>query len=518
MKRTVNIFLLIMILSCGMLLSSCSLDEQPRDQIPEAEAYTSHEALYLNTVATLYNYIGGYDEGQGLQGTIRGVYDLQTFGSDEAMIPLRGGDWYDGDLWQAMYEHSWTAGHDLPKNAWLYLYKVVALCNKSLETLEDHKELAGDSYLEWQAEVRALRAMYYWYLLDLFGDVPLVTDNSISMNEVTRESRKRVFEFCEDELMKTVLFLPEEKSTREGDYYGRITQPVAYFVLAKLMLGAEVYTGTPRWQDCIGFCDDICEMDYSLEPVYKSNFLVYNQNSSENIFTIPMNKNLFTNQQQNIVRSLHYRHASAYGYGGENGTCATLQTLKVFGYPDDIDPRFNDCYHYEKVYTPDGKTVTDRTGKPLVYAPDKVLPDLSGSPYLETAGARMYKYEFDKNSTKDGKLVDNDIVLFRYADVLLMRAECKVRLGEDGSDDFNAVRSRSTYKARPCTLDNILDERLLELCWEGWRRPDLIRFHRYKSLYEGPGAIDESDGHTTVFPIPADVRALNKNLTQNPGY
>jgi hypothetical protein len=109
-------------------------------------------------------------------------------------------------------------------------------------------------------------------------------------------------------------------------------------------------------------------------------------------------------------------------------------------------------------------------------------------------------------------------IVFRYADVLLMRAEAKERLGLDGSADFNAVRERSGAESRECTLDNILDERLLELCWEGWRRPDLIRFNRYKSLYEGPGAVDESDGHTTVFPIPADVRALNQNLTQNPGY
>ena len=130
----------------------------------------------------------------------------------------------------------------------------------------------------------------------------------------------------------------------------------------------------------------------------------------------------------------------------------------------------------------------------------------------------MFKYEFDKNAIKDGKLVDNDIVLFRYADVLLMRAEAKERLGLDGSADFNAVRARAGAEERECTLDNILDERLLELCWEGWRRPDLIRFNRYKSLYEGPDAIDESDGHTTVFPIPADVRAPNNNLTQNPGY
>ena len=247
-------------------------------------------------------------------------------------------------------------------------------------------------------------------------------------------------------------------------------------------------------------------------------FLVYNQNSKENIFTIPMNKNLYSNQQQNIIRSLHYRHAAAYGYNGENGTCATLKTLQVFGYPDDMDPRFVDCYHYDYVHDSNGKTVTDRTGKPLKYEPDKVQLDLSGSPYLETAGARMYKYEYDKNAIKGGKLIDNDIVLFRYADVLLMRAECKERLGKDGSADFNAVRSRAGATPRECTLGNILNERLLELCWEGWRRPDLIRFGQYKSLYEEPDAVNESDGHTTVFPIPAEVLALNNNLTQNPGY
>ena len=142
---------LLFTLSICMMLTSCSLDEQPHDQIAEEEAYTSHETLFLNTVATLYNYIGGYEEGQGLQGAIRGVYDLQTFGSDEAMIPLRGGDWFDGGLWQAMYQHSWSAGHDLPKNAWLYLYKVITLCNRSLEKLQAHQDLAGQSYYSWQA-------------------------------------------------------------------------------------------------------------------------------------------------------------------------------------------------------------------------------------------------------------------------------------------------------------------------------------------------------------------------------
>ena len=86
-----------------LLFSSCSLDENPRDQIAEEYAYRNPDALFRNTVATLYNYIGGSDDGEGLQGTCRGIYDLQTFGSDEAMIPIRGNDWYDGDIWQDMY-------------------------------------------------------------------------------------------------------------------------------------------------------------------------------------------------------------------------------------------------------------------------------------------------------------------------------------------------------------------------------------------------------------------------------
>ena len=181
----------------ALLLCSCSLDEHPRDQIAEEEAYTSASALYQTTVATLYNYIGGSEDGQGLQGTCRGVYDLQTFGSDEAMLPTRGGDWYDGGLWQDMYRHSWSAGHDLPKNAWLYLYKVITLCNRSQEQLEAHQSLLDTATLQsYQAEVRALRAIYYWYLLDLFGPVPLVTSSDVSMQEVTQESRAKVFSFA----------------------------------------------------------------------------------------------------------------------------------------------------------------------------------------------------------------------------------------------------------------------------------------------------------------------------------
>ena len=499
----------------------------------------------MNTVATLYNYIGGNTDGQGLQGTCRGVYDLQTFGSDEAMLPTRGGDWFDGGIWEDMYMHAWDAGHELPKNAWLYLYKVINLCNRSLEILEDHQDmLAAFQYQAYTAEVRALRAIYYWYLLDLFGRVPIITTTETPMNEVLQSERSEVFRFVVKELTETFDDLKSEKSTKPGDFYGRVTMPVAFFVMAKLMLNAEVYlddnwTDGQRpdggkmkfqfqgkemnaWEATIYFCNLISLSGFKLEERYMTNFQVRNEQSDENIWVIPMDKDLYTTQQYNIVRSLHYRHAAAYGFSGENGSCATTRVLDIFGYDtEEEDERFSDCYWADVARDLHGLPIFDRTGQLLTYYPYQVKMDLSSNQYVETAGARMKKYEIDKNGTKDGKLTDNDIVLFRYADVLLMIAEAKLRNGENGQKEYTAVRKRSNMEERPISLQNLLDERLLELCWEGWRRQDLIRFSQYKSLYEGEDidpVIDETDGHTTVFPIPADILKLNENLTQNPGY
>ena len=527
------------------LLSSCSLDENPRDQIPQEGAYTSATTLYLNTVATLYNYIGGHKEGEGLQGTGRGIYDLQTFGSDEAMLPTRGGDWFDGGIWEDMYMHSWDQGHDLPKNAWLYLYKVINLCNHSLEELDTHKSLLDEyDFMSYKAEVHSLRAIFYWYLLDLFGRVPIITSSEMPMNEMHQSERSEVFDFVVNELKEALPYLRVNNSAEPGDCYGRVTYPVVLFVLAKLMLNAEIYTDDNwtdgkrpdgkniffdingskmnAWEATIFYCNNLDNMGFKLEEDYHNNFIVHNEQSKENIWIIPMDKDLYSNQQQNMIRSYHYRHAAAYGFTGENGTSATTLVLKVFGYDTpDIDNRFYLCYWADTVFDLNGKVVTDRTGQPLVYYPWEVKKDLSGTPYVETAGARMKKYEIDKNATKDGKLMDNDIVLFRFADVLLMRAEAKLRNGQDGLDDFLQVRRRAFMPDRELTLQTLYDERLLELCWEGWRRQDMIRFGQYKSLYKGDDidpVVDESDGHTIVYPIPGDVLTFNKNMTQNKGY
>ena len=88
-----------------------------------------------------------------------------------------------------------------------------------------------------------------------------------------------------------------------------------------------------------------------------------------------------------------------------------------------------------------------------------------------------------------------------------------------GDEELNAVRFRVGMLPRKATLENILAERQLELAWEGWRRQDLVRFGKFTRPYtDRPQLPHESNGYTTVFPIPDKVRSLNPNLTQNPGY
>ncbi|MBO7052683.1 MAG: RagB/SusD family nutrient uptake outer membrane protein [Prevotella sp.] len=526
------------------LLAGCSLDENPKSQIGEDVIYTDAQTLYQHAVATLYSYIGGNVEGEGLQGMGRGVSDLQTFGSDEAIMPRRGVDWYDGGIWQDLYRHSWSAGHEMVKNSWMYLYKVVGLCNRSLETIDTHRDLLIElQYQRYTAEVRALRAIYYWYLLDLYGRVPIVTNASMLPKDVEQAERSEVFDFVRTELEATLPYLHDAKSSEYGAYYGRVTQGVAAFVLAKLYLNAEVYTWdqwttTPRpdgsqmtftisgntmnaWEACTHYCTLIDQMGYDLSDSYEENFKVYNEGSLENIWIIPMDRRIYTHQQQNLVRSMHWRHANGYGFQGSNGSSATITVLMANDFEgENEDMRFAKNYWSATVADKEGYTIYDRDGNPLRYMPWEVSIDMKGSQYLETAGARMRKYEIDHNAAQKGKMMNNDVVLFRYADVVLMMAEAYLRNGDATSAQplLDMVRERADMPTVDATLDNIYRERLIELAWEAWRRQDMIRFDRYKSEL-ADNAVNESDHHTIVFPIPGTVISLNnKKITQNFGY
>ncbi|WP_129615558.1 RagB/SusD family nutrient uptake outer membrane protein [Bacteroides cellulosilyticus] len=545
MKRysIIRSFCVLVTLSWCMISCDGFLKESPRDALPEEEGYRNITELYLNAVASLYNYIGGNSDSQGLQGTGRGIYDLNTFTTDEAIMPTRGGDWYDGGFWQGLFLHKWGINNDAIQATWEYLYKVVMLSNKSLEQIESYALTHADAELPaYRAEVRALRAMYYYYLTDLFGSIPLVLSSKVASKDIVLSERENIFNFIFKELQETAPLLPAQFSNRSGNYYGRLTRPVAYFLLAKLALNAEIYMDNNwvddthpdgktiffdvdgntfnAWQTVEFYCDQITALGYRLESDYAANFAVYNEGSVENIFTIPMNKTLYTNQMQYLFRSRHYNHAKALGLSGENGSSATIEALQTFGYEtNEQDPRFDYCYYAGTVYDLKGNVVKLDDGTALVYEPWKVKLDLSDEPYEKTAGARMKKYEIDDKAMKDGKLMENDIVLFRYADVLLMKSEAKVRDGRNGDEELNQVRTRVGAPKRTATLDNLLAERQLELAWEGWRRQDLIRFGQFTRSYNSrPQLPNEESGYTIVFPIPEKIRQMNPEWEQHPGY
>lgn len=525
-----------------MLCFSSCLDEHPKDQLDQEAIYNNADNIYKNAVASLYNYIGSNQESEGLQGTCRGIYDYNTLTTDEAMIPIRGGDWYDGGLWENMYQHNWNANDINLYNVWKYLFKVIVISNQSLSIIDSHKSLlSAEQTRDFTAEVRAVRALFYYYAMDMFGRVPIVTSYDVKLEQVTQSERSEVFKFIVDELQDVAPQLADEHSNKEGNYYGRVTRPVANFLLAKLALNAEIYSddnwtdgkrqdgksiyfnvnGEKKnaWETCIWYCEQLRQEGYELESDYASNFAVHNENSKENIFTIPLDKNLYLNEYHYLYRSRHYKHGGAYGGSSENGTCATVSTVKSFGYgTDHVDNRFKINFYADTVLV-DGKKIYLDNGKPLVYMPLELKLNLSDSPYKQTAGARVGKYEVDRTAYSDGRQVDNDIVLFRYGDALLMEAEAKVRNGEDGSIELNAIRDRVGMPHVEANLDNILKERLLELVWEGWRRQDLIRFGKYTKAYDQRTPLEkESIGFTTVFPIPQRCLDLNKKLKQNPSY
>ena len=556
MKRYRSLFLLLL---AALSMTSC-LDEHPKDQLDEDAIYGSASDIYINAVASLYNYIGGANESEGIQGTCRGIYDYNTLTTDEAMIPIRGGDWYDGGLWNAMYQHRWGADDQSLYDTWKYLYKVIVLANKSLDIISNKSALLSAAQQEeYRAEIRAIRAMFYYYAMDMFGRVPLVLSSAEQLHSSLfqgQTDRSSIFQFVFQELQQVLPSLPDQHSNKEGNYYGRITQPVVNFLLAKLALNAEIYmyddwtqgyASRPKgsdihfsvpasdaslrngdkvdcrklnaWETCIYYCDKLAAEGYVLESDDAFNFSTHNETSKENIFTIPMDKNIYTNQFHYLFRSYHYTHGGALGWGSENGTCATISTMKANHYgeaDEDARCKMNFVAGVVKV---DGHELLMDNGKPLEYQPFEVAQNLTNSKFVKTAGARMAKYEVDRTSYMDGKLQSNDIVLFRYADALLMKAEAKVRNGENGDEELNRIRARVGMPYHKATLDNILEERLLELVWEGWRRQDLIRFGKFTGAYDLRTPLQgESSGYTTVFPIPQKCIDLNSELVQNKGY
>lgn len=550
----------------GGLFSACSgfLDEDPKSKIPEEEAYKSEKLVYVNTIATIYTSFGNR-----LYGSTDNVHTLQEFSSDAWILPGRQGDWVDGGKWQSLFLHNYGPGNATIKSTWNALYTIIGNCNTSIDNLETFIQAGGESYLQdYQYEARAVRAILYYHLVDLFGRVPLVTSSKTVMADVNQSSRSEVYQFIVDELTDCIPHLPSGKCQNMGKYYGRVTKAVGYMAMAKVAINSPILSkddwndgslvggiakvapyvnqagknikialdGTTRdaWETVL-YCQKQIEKEgYSLQPNFSQNFSKTNDSSVENIWTQPSDGTTYKVSDYNPTRTLHAAHASAYGLQGWNGACATVEQMKVFKYgTDEQDPRMDMTFFYGPVFV-DSKPIDAGLGDgaQLCYNPMDVVVDFKEdvpNQILKFAGARMSKYEVD-NTTSSYLNHNNDKVFWRYADALLLAAEAKVRMGQSGDAEVNEIRDRvQAGQKSNVTLQDILDERMLEFSYEGMRRQDQIRFgtytepttDRYAGVHHNVATGDyvvDNTGFTTVFPIPTSVLELNTKLTQNPGY
>ena len=353
---------------------------------------------------------------------------------------------------------------------------------------------------------------------DLFGNVPFTVDFSdTSLPE--QVDCGYLFSFIEKQIRDNVDLLDDVPTSAN---YGRVTKAMAYTVLAKLYINAEEWIGEPKWQETIDACDEIIGFGkLQIEPDYFSNFKVDNTGSRENIFVILYDKVYTSQDWWHVFRfhqlTLHSLSQKTYGILDAcwNGFAAIES---FYGKYDPADVRRTQWLEGPQ-YDKEGQPLLLNDGSQLDYTPHITSLFDSSNSARANEGVRSAKYEYADGL--QGECMNNDYVVYRYADVLMMKGEALVRQGHAdlAVPLFNEVRKRTglpDYEAADLTLDEIYDERGREFAWEGLRRQDMIRFGKWCEPRDLKPAV--SPEYTKLYPIPADIRKTNANLKQNDGY
>lgn len=491
-----------------LLISCTDLTETLYDRIDATTFYKSKDEIEAG-LAKAYRQFKDANKW-------RTMWGLQGCTTDQGTVPVRSDGGFAGEF-QEMTMHQWNSNSRAIKGAWSAQFSCVGVCNSLLENIDRAKQTV--SGLEPViAEIRAIRAYCYLIMCDTYGNVPIVTVARIPQNDLpTNKTRKEVYAFVESELIAAIKDLPFKRNV-DANYYPRFTKEAAQSTLAKLYLNAEVYTGTARWDDCIKQCDEVINSKaYSLTQSIAENFSVTNEKSTENIIAGACNNDVMVGGNYDIVYGLHPLHQLKYGLPSVpfGGTSALEEHYNLYENGDFrktfflAGPQFYD----------DGKPLVDpKTGIQLDCAP---IINLYNAPMSQ--GIRVVKYQPDKLLV--GTDSRNDYVFLRYADVLLMKAECLYRTGKISESQtlVNSVRSRNFTTPSPfanMTLNNILEERSREFAFESNYRTDLIRFGKFLSTthHLKPTPDDPAKTHLLIFPVPQVELNANPKLTQNPGY
>lgn len=464
----------------------------------------------------------------GFTGLVRQMWNANELTTDEAIC-----GWGDAGI-STYVSNSYDASSAFIAMYYNRLTIGIDYCNQYIN-------VAGDVDATKTAEVRMLRAIQYYLLMDAFGNVPFGT----TLAKPVQYTRKQMYDWLEAELKEIEPLLSDAKAKKSTDAgYGRLDKASCWLLLSRLYLNAEVYTGTAQWDNAATYAKKVMDSDYKLNTsksangkwsAYQMLFMADNGETSaayEGIF--PILQDGLTTQ----------------GYG-----CSTFLSAGAFGdemhaNPDDPDGQNNSTARWSgnrarvdlvNKFFPRGDApnlpsyqMTDAAGddRAILWGEDHVKDAVRISTFKDGFGvAKFVNYRSDGGATKDGTFFDTDFFFFRVAEAYLNYAEALTRKAgttapAEAVTALNALRKRANAEERSSwTLSDICDEWSREFYFEGIRRPTLIRFNRfggnndYNWQWKG-GAYEGRDfeAYRNIFPIPTKDLTANGNMKQNDGY
>jgi hypothetical protein len=516
-----------------LFFASCSLKEEILDTVT-ASSVQSDSTLLQNIVYTPVSQLP-------LMGEWFDMWGLQEMCTDEAIWPTRGTDWYDGGQWQQIYTLTTYPQHGQIANAWNHMSTSLTYCNTATAALATAKTSA--SLLQrYTGMVDFMRAYYEYVMYDLWRKFPyrdpLNSDYSIAP---VYHSGSEGFNFLVSGAKKAL----GEMITRAEAPYGEPNKDAALMLLAKLYLNKAVYTGTDGSDSCLYYCNQLISSgNYSLSSDYFGMFLPTNADNykaaGDEAILVGVNDDTkshgFDGNLVWVQPCFHYNQTFGGNYPSNwNGGCTTpyyLNTTWYAGTDTTTDIRWKDNRFYSSMgvyigfnngvqHDGKGNVLTTRSGAPLNYT-DTV--SLTASP--ENFGVRILKY-YPRISDVVATRINNSFIIWRYADVLLMKAECLARSITQQNlatamSLVNAIRTQRnapqvTASSQVDVLNRIYIERGLELYWEGHRRQDRIRFGTFLNARTDFSGTTNTTRY--IYPVPQSaIDGSAGALTQNPGY
>lgn len=526
----------------AMTLTGCTdLDMSPNSQYTEDPSQNSGVDPMIVVEAKMA------DVYYHLAGTLgRRYMEAQCLASDEFTSLAFAGGYYDSGTYAHQALHCSS-----PNDASIGWYDdVTAGITKANTILED---LGSGASAQMKAPARAIRAYYTWILMDNYGDTPILDKVQAEGSVVPRSPRKEVAEWIESELNDIIPALTDDVTENT---YGKPTNWMAEALLAKLYINWPVYTAesvdqydaataaNPKLDACIAACDDIINsgkfnlgsVDYLHKFSYDNGWKV-----EDFIYAIPydaINRQGMQYARPRTFKDMKNLLPNVYGstdkftqsFGGN--MVVTPEFAKLFSLDGDIR---NLSILRGDVYVRDPKTLRPTT-EPFMYKGNQVhftenitlakkdnTIEVGNDANAYQQGCHSIKWFTTPADYNNGRNQSNDLPIFRYADVLLMKAEALTRQGSSGAKAlFNQIRSYAgapTIANEP-TLQEVYDERGREFFDENWRRNDMIRFGHYEDEFfphykDFPDA--SFDKRHRIFPVPQNTINLN-GWEQNPGY